>query len=172
MGAPRKRLAPKACGARYGGTGQREGLGFLPGKQGRRHSQDLGERLPAWASVFPSVAWKEQPLGASGEINEGLDARHRQAEDRDARNSLQVMWGKGSCPSWASSSPVLVRPGWHIHPQLSAEILAEHKTTDPAYHPVPPPFTYMLFLLPNWGLWSLGGSCLRAVSWAAGHWTV
>lgn len=37
------------------GTGQREGLGVVSWETGRRQPQDLGELLPVWASVFPSV---------------------------------------------------------------------------------------------------------------------
>ena len=77
------------------------------------------------------------------------DARHRQAEDRDARNCSQALGGRDLVPAWAPSSPVLVRSGWHVHPEPPAGILAEYETADPAYPScLTPTFTFMLFLVP------------------------
>lgn len=66
--------------------------GFCSGKQGRSQPQDLSELLPAWASVFSSVAWggQAQAPRASGGLNKGMPStgRHRTAKPESPPASL------------------------------------------------------------------------------------
>lgn len=54
-GGPWEEVGPKSWWSKVWAQVRGRAWELCPGKQGRRRPQDLGELLPAWTSVFPSV---------------------------------------------------------------------------------------------------------------------
>lgn len=128
-------MAMKAAGTRYGDTGQREGVGFPPGRQG------LGELLPVWASAFPSVAWAEEPPSISGALSKGTPARNT------PRGRLQ----EGVSPQPGLQAALSSSSLNNCSPRLAT---VSHRHVHGCAVPLPTPKT---------GVLSLWGSCLGAV---------